>query len=175
MSQLVCYQLVLIFPQKHIIAKIRGQRLQVVWWSSEIKVLIVLCYYIILGVVVLSTLTIAMTTLSQLLTEVTKYFDCEGQPQSLENNVTTNSTSDSTCDRRPLERLVDPIPTTIAFIVIGIYPAVNLVYTWNYQELKEKWRSRQVQHVNRSNSVRFSREAVRATIRHLHSFSGAPQ
>lgn len=168
------YSFIPFSPQKHIIAKLRGQRPKISWWSSEIKVLIILCYYIILGVVVLTTFTIAMANLSDFYEEIVYNFKCERQPQ-LANNINNNSTTRSTCGRQRLEQLVNPIPTTIAFVLLGIYPTVNLVYTWNYRELKEKWKSRQVQYVNRSNSVRFSRETLRANIRHMHSFSDAPQ
>lgn len=153
------------------IAALRGQRPRFSWWSSEIKVLIVLCYYIILGVVVLTTFTIAMTDLKTFYHEIMKYFACERQPQFGNN---TNSTNSSTCDLERVERLINPIPTTFSFILIGIYPAVNLVYAWNLKELREKWKSRQVQYVNRNESNnRFPREAIRATIRHPHSFNGA--
>ena len=42
------------------------------------------------------------------------------------------------CDRDDFRQLTYPILSAISLVLIGLFPAVNLVYALNVQELKEK-------------------------------------
>ncbi len=96
-------------------------------WTTEAKVLLILGYYLILGAVVLTILTNSLNSVTEFRRELEKYFKCESFPKG--NN---------TCDSHNIESLVNPIPTTIAFVVLGFYPVINLVFTINIKEIREK-------------------------------------
>lgn len=97
-------------------------------WTAEAKVLVVIVYYMILGVVVLTIFTNSITDLGDLTTATREYFRCEGPG-------TGNATACES-ERKEVERMVNIVPTTIAFVLLGLYPVFNLVYTVNVKELK---------------------------------------
>lgn len=104
-------------------------------WVAETKVLVILIYYLVLGVVVLTVLTNSLTKRVNFNEEADRYFACEASGIIQEDDLETGS---STCKREGLEKLVNPVPTAIAFALLGLYPAINLVYVINFKELKKE-------------------------------------
>ena len=126
--------------QKHCLSKIYKIRV-ILNWTVEMKVLVVLCYYVILGVAVLTIFTRGLFDINE---EVIKnYFICESK--GLLPNLS--------CQRSKLEAALDPTPTSIAIVIIGFLPAVNLVYVVKFSELKRKLKTYsqtgQVQHIQK--------------------------
>ena len=98
-------------------------------WAVETKVLIVLCYYIILGAVVLSIFTFALFNINT--KKLFDYFTCEA------NGI---STSNTTCDEqlKAIRSTDNPIGISIAIVILGFLPVVNLVYVVKFSDLKRK-------------------------------------
>ena len=129
-------------PQRHIQAR-RNQLRVNLNWTAEAKVLSILTYYLILGAVVLTILTNSLTSVQQFFDEAVKYFGC--QAKGIEDDEfdmgSANSTLESgnfTCDRTGIDGVISPIPTMIAFILLGLYPTVNLLYIVNLRELRKR-------------------------------------
>lgn len=121
-------------------------------WTAEAKVLVILIYHLILGVVVLTILTNSLTNQSRFREEVGIYFECE-KSGIIEDDP---SYENSTCSKMGFERLIEPIPTAIAFILLGLYPSVNLIFIVNIKELKKEFecRERRVEVARRSGENR---------------------
>ena len=116
-------------PQRHIQA--HRNRLRVnLNWTAEAKVLVVIMYYIILGVVVLTIFTVYTSDVEDFAEAALKYFNCE---RSGPGNATICQS-----ELEHVQRFVDVIPTTIAFVLLGFYPIFNLVYTVNIKELRSE-------------------------------------
>lgn len=103
-------------------------------WGTRARVLTILCYFIVFGIVVLTTFTVSTINFDIFYKKLLSYFICEAEGLSLNNST---SIADS-CDKKSIATLVNPITTTIAFVVIGLYPSVNLVFAIHIRELKEK-------------------------------------
>lgn len=99
-------------------------------WTAEAKVLVIITYHLILGVAVLTIFTNSILEVAGYTTSAFEYFRCEN------NGVSSNGTSMCTRERSDVEGQVNPIPTTIAFVLLGLYPMINLVYTINVKELR---------------------------------------
>lgn len=115
-----CYCHVL---QKHVQARRNKLRVNLDW-TAEAKVLIIITYHLILGVAVLTIFTKSIIDVSGYTTAALDYFGCE------------RNGNGTTCPRSDIEGQVNPIPTTIAFVLLGLYPTFNLVYTINIKELR---------------------------------------
>ena len=64
--------------------------------------------------------------------ELTNYFLCE-------------STGLSTCDRTEIDEYSSQqILLNSLIILLGIFPAINLLYAWNYRDIKHIWRNSQI-------------------------------
>ena len=64
--------------------------------------------------------------------ELTNYFLCE-------------STGLSTCDRTEIDEYSTPqMLFNIFNILLGIFPAVNLLYAWDYRDTKHIWRNSKI-------------------------------
>ena len=59
------------------------------------------------------------------------YFICEGRGNDPNNP----------CDRNTFRQYSNPELTTISFVLINIFPVINLVYAVNIKEMKEKFKS----------------------------------
>ena len=96
--------------------------------------LIVLCYYIILGAAVLSIFTIALMNIN--IQALLAYFACEarGLPPPSSNN--------SGCEKElvAIQSTDNPIGISVAIVFLGFLPVVNLVYVIRCSELKSKIR-----------------------------------
>ena len=164
---LTCYYMYL---QKHFLSKIHKIRVNLNW-ALELKVLIVLCYYVLLGTAVLTIFTKALIDLQNFLEKFFVLIDCESQGTPLDS-------AESLCtqQRTDLQRFDNPYPTTIAIVILGLLPAVNLVYIVKFNELKNKLtcsQTRQVQYIQKesSRSTRYipykvHQEPISTTLRH---------
>ena len=94
--------------------------------TAEKKLLVVFCYYVILATVALTAFTLSTRNSSSIIKGIQKYFLCE---QGGHN-------SSSPCSR-DFERHSNPSVTTLAYVLLGLFPAVNLIYAVNMKELKE--------------------------------------
>ena len=88
------------------------------------RILIVFCYYTIVGSSALIAFNVTSQKLQKFSNEVDAYFLCE------------RGGIGNKCDRSGFESLTNPALQTIAFILVGIYPAINLVYVIHIADLK---------------------------------------
>ncbi len=122
----------------------------------------ILMYYILLGAVVLTILTNSLLDLEEFKKAVTAYFTCEAtgiQISDIDDNM-MHMENNSQCEeeREEFKGLLNPIPTTIAFTILGLYPLMNLLYTVNVKELKKKFalKERKVEAIRRSREERLT-------------------
>jgi hypothetical protein len=101
-------------------------------WAIETKVLIVLCYYIILGAAVLSIFSFALFNINT--KQLIAYFTCEARGKPAPN------TNVSECEKllKAIQSTDNPIPISLAIVVLGFLPVVNLVYIVKFSDLKRK-------------------------------------
>ena len=156
--------------QKHFLSKIHKIRVNLNW-ALELKVLIVLGYYVILGTAVLTIFTKALIDVQNFLEKFFALIGCESRG-------TPFGSAESACtqQRVDLQRFDNPYPTTVAIIILGLLPAVNLVYIVQLKELKNKLlcsQTRQVQYIHKesSRSIRYvpykvHQEAISTTLQH---------
>ena len=86
--------------------------------SAEVKMLIICCYYIILGLGASLAFTISSAYLNSLQNELQDYFECEE----------CGIDSGQTCDRSQYERFINPALITIGYSLFALYPVVTLIY-----------------------------------------------
>lgn len=92
------------------------------------KVLIIIFYYILLGVSTLTNFSVHSRNLQHFMRELVSYFLCES----------TGTSGGKVCDRTVFQQFSNPIPAAISFILLGLYPVINLIYVVNTQEIKQK-------------------------------------
>ena len=124
--------------------------------------LIVLCYYVLLGAAVLTIFTMALTEFQDLVDRVLSLIACP-----------TAGTLASTCNNI---KLSNPYPSTVAIVILGFLPTINFIYVVKIKELKNKLKccqTRRVQYVPKesSRSSRYipyvvNREPISTTLRH---------
>ena len=86
--------------------------------NAEVKMLIICCYYVILGLGISLTFSISSTYLTSLQNELQDYFECEE----------CGIDSSQACDRAQFERFTNPALKTIAYSLFALYPVVTLIY-----------------------------------------------
>ena len=86
--------------------------------SAEVKMLIICCYYVILGLGASLAFSISSTYLTSLQNELQDYFECEE----------CGIDSGQTCDRGQYERFINPALITIGYSLFALYPVVTLLY-----------------------------------------------
>ena len=86
--------------------------------SAEVKMLIICCYYVILGLGASLAFTISSAYLNSLQNELQDYFECEE----------CGIDSGQTCDRGQYERFINPALITIGYSLFALYPVVTLIY-----------------------------------------------
>ena len=97
--------------------------------TAERKILIVSVYYIFLSVLALLTYSQATRDTEPFISELLSYFECERR------GVNQNMP----CDTSGFERFNSSfaiILSVISFILIGLYPVLNLIFVIDFQELK---------------------------------------
>ena len=88
--------------------------------------------------VALTTFTVTTRNVERFAKEVGLYFLCEAVGP------------EDPCDRNRFEELLHPELTAISFILLGLFPAVNLVFVINVNELKQWCRRFSHYHVPKS-------------------------
>ena len=98
--------------------------------AAEHKILIILCYYVLLGVIALTAFTIFTRNSRLSADSVAEYWQCEIAGVNPENS----------CDRLrdSFQQLSYPGLTAVTIVLLGLFPAVNLMYAVNIKEIKQK-------------------------------------
>ena len=79
-----------------------------------------------------------MINLEIFIDDVLKYFRCQSEGLPLSNSTNSSVIVNKCADEREaVEKLVNPIITIIGLVILGFYPAVNLVYVCHAKEIKE--------------------------------------
>ena len=94
--------------------------------TAEMKIFIVLCYYVLIGSAALAAFTLNATTSASFVKKIYQYFACKA-------NGDSNMCDD---ERSAYERFTNPEIGTASFILLGFLPAVNLVYVLSCDNLK---------------------------------------
>lgn len=101
--------------------------------TAERKVLIIFCYYVLLFVITLTTFTNFTRTFTDLGTKLAEYWQCE----------LSGVDSENACDERKASFHAPGLTalSSISYILLGLLPAVNLVFAVNINELRQKFRT----------------------------------
>ena len=93
--------------------------------TPETKILIVLCYYFLFGVVSLSYFSIESANREDYLLAIQRYFICEAAGSGTE------------CDRSGFDNFGYRWVGSLVFLMLGLIPAVNLTFVINWTVAKE--------------------------------------
>ena len=96
--------------------------------SSERKLLIILCYYITAAVIGLSSYSDFSRKSGLFEEKLNEYFKCEQLGHDPSNP----------CDRTTFETLSSTRIAIVTSVIVGIQPAVNLLFAVNVEEIKHK-------------------------------------
>ena len=112
--------------QQHGLLRVKMSKHPLQISTSERKILIVLCYYILLSVVALTGVTFPLRNAELLANALTEYWQCETAGVApLCNRL-----------RASFEELTNPGIITVSYVLLWIFPAVNLIFAVNISELK---------------------------------------
>ncbi len=95
--------------------------------KAEIRILIALCYYFLLGFFMLTAITIPATNRPSFIADISDYFLCES----------TGADSNKDVCARNFERFNSRMVLIAALLIVGMFPVVNLIYVLNVQEIKK--------------------------------------
>ena len=98
--------------------------------TAEKKLLFVFFYYVLLSVVAITSFALGTRNASPFVKNIQRYFFCEQSGHDPNNP----------CSRSEFEKLSNPSITTLSYILLAIFPVINLVFVVNIQELKQSWR-----------------------------------
>ena len=98
--------------------------------TAERKILIIFCYYVLLATIALTTFTVTTRNVGQFAAAVADNWQCE----------LTGVDPENPCNelRASLEDITYPELTSCSYILLGLFPVVNLVFAVNISELKQK-------------------------------------
>ena len=119
-------KLLFLYIQQHGLFKVKQSKNPFKIGTAERKILIGFCYYVLAAIISLIAFTISTRNGDQYANEVLKYFLCE------------RSNPSEPCSRDGYEALSYPVLTSLSYILLGLFPVINLTYVINFQELKEK-------------------------------------
>lgn len=118
--------------QKHLLSKIYELTVMSSW-ALESKVLLILCFYVMIGAAVLAIFTRELIVMSKKAL-IVEYFLCESKGMLPNSN-------ESRCSRleESVQDIFNPISSAVAIMIfMGLVPLVNLVYVFKFSELKSK-------------------------------------
>ena len=117
--------------QQHGLLRVKKSKHPLQISTSERKILIVLCYYILLSVVALTGVTIPLRNAQLLTVALIEYWQCEA------------AGVDPLCNRprTSFEEQTNPGIITVSYMLLWIFPAVNLIFAVNVSELKQKFKT----------------------------------
>ena len=102
---------------------------------AERKILIIFCYYVLVVVIALIAFTVITRTIGQFAAAVADYWRCE----------VTGIDPENPCDELRASLVQEgfsfSVLTSFAYILLGISPAVHLVFVVNVSELKQKFKT----------------------------------
>eukprot|EP00731_Ephydatia_muelleri_P010669 Em0005g1255a len=112
--------------KQHIIQREQRSKSPIRLGTAEKKVLIVFIYYVLLGIIALAAFGINVRTGNAFAIALVAYFACE-------------STMPGNCEASRNKALNNTFPglTDTAYILLALFPLVNLVYAFNFNELKD--------------------------------------
>jgi len=122
-------------------------------------VFLVLIYYLILGTVIVTIFTRGLVQHKDFINTLLEYFSCEAN--GISSQTPSNASDEdlvgegneylnnSTCDNYKTEigKMAEPYSLTISLVLLGLYPAVYLVYTINCKDLKDRLCTRTIREV----------------------------
>ena len=88
--------------------------------KAEAKVLVIYCWYVILGIGTALGYSLSSAILDDLQRKLVDYFECER----------CGVISGQTCDRSGFERYTNPPMVTIAYSLFHAYPLITLIYVF---------------------------------------------
>jgi len=94
---------------------------------AEFKLIAVFIYYIILSVFTLSVITVNTRNFNSLRNALLQYFSCEQGGYNA-------------CYREDIEKLTHPFTSALSYVLLCLFPFVNLIYIVNIEECKETFR-----------------------------------
>ena len=115
--------------QRPVLHKIKSklkQEFQKYGGTAELKILIVLCYYIIITVVSLCGFSILSESIPEFRDDLTQYFACE--------SLGVNSGMDC---QRDVSRIDSESLNTLTSVLIGFFPYVNFIYIISLKDIKQ--------------------------------------
>ena len=98
--------------------------------QAEVKILMVLCYFVVSVVLVGISDAFMIARREVFAQSAADYLVCES----------TGVRAGQECDRGEFEKVDRVILTSISFLLIGFVPVVILTYVVNIAELKKKWK-----------------------------------
>ena len=98
--------------------------------TPDRKILIILCYYVISTVLSLTSFTLDMRNSKPFAEQLRSYLVCEAAGHD----------PSAPCDQSGFEQLAYPGVFIVAYALLSLFPAVNLVYAVNVAELRAKCR-----------------------------------
>ena len=110
-----------ILVQRHISQRVQQSKNHAPLGSVEKKILIVFCYYLLLGIMSLASIQLNATTNKSLVKSIALYFGCE-------------STAQQNCDtyRTDALKFTYHEVTDAAYVLVALFPLMNLVYAFNF-------------------------------------------
>lgn len=142
-------------------------------WTAEAKVFTALFYFLILGITTITILTKSLAEVETFVGKAADYFLCEAS--GVPNGTEANSTVSPLCkaERERLYNITEPVGTTIAMVLLGLYPIVYLVYIINIRDLKETWCTRTVREVEPSQKTTSASRKKKKTVPDLYAPLGS--
>ena len=119
--------------QQHGLIKTKHSKQPFKIGTAERKILIIFCYYVLLATIALTAFTVTTRNVGQFAAAVADYWRCE----------LTGVDSETPCNGliASFRDLTNPVLTSFSYILLGIFPAVNLVFAVNISELKQKFKT----------------------------------
>lgn len=98
------------------------------WRRAERILIAAFCYYVVMGVITLTTYARHLGRLDQIEKEAIKYFQCEAGGYN----------ADDPCDKSRYQQILGQNKNFIGYIMLILYPTVHLIYVLNLRGLTEK-------------------------------------
>ena len=96
-------------------------------YAVEVKLFIVLCYYVVLSISVVVAFSVLLINDAALFGELQVYFTCE---------AAGNYPGKEECDHSRIDSLASPILLNIASYMYTAFPTVTLVYVISWRDIR---------------------------------------
>ena len=120
--------------------------------KAEIKVMVICCCYVVLGLGASIAYAIASASVRRLKPELLDYFECES---TYDSSAISNQ---PLCDKSGYERYVSPASKIIGYSLLALYPVITLRYF-----LRKKKKLHDAKHKFTSNSCGTSSKSLNLT------------